>query len=188
MTMAEPAGQERLPIGAAIRDRRKRMGLTLQQVAQRSGLSAPFLSQVERNLASPSLLSLEALARALEVELDYFTRVPTPRQVICRASEGEPIELGSSVVYERLSGRHSERKMEALRLTVPAGLTAPTMRREGEGFWYVLSGRLQVKMGRRSFVLGPGDSAHFDQRHPYDMHALEEVRMIWVGTPAIFHD
>jgi mannose-6-phosphate isomerase-like protein (cupin superfamily) len=122
---------------------------------------------------------LEALARALDVELDYFTRVPTPSQVVARADGGQRIELGSSVVYERLSGRHAERKMEALRLSIPAGSTAPTMRREGEGFWYILSGHLQVKMGRRSFVLAAGDSAHFDQRHPYDMHAVDDVRMIW---------
>jgi transcriptional regulator with XRE-family HTH domain len=188
MALPPPDARERAPIGAAIRDRRKRLGLTLQQVAELSGLSAPFLSQVERNQASPSLLSLEALARALDVELDYFTRVPTPSQVVARADGGQRIELGSSVVYERLSGRHAERKMEALRLSIPAGSTAPTMRREGEGFWYILSGHLQVKMGRRSFVLAAGDSAHFDQRHPYDMHAVDDVRMIWVGTPAIFHD
>jgi transcriptional regulator with XRE-family HTH domain len=183
------AATERLHIGAAIRDRRKRLGLTLQHVARRSGLSAPFLSQVERNQAYPSLLSLEAVARALEVDIGYFTSVPTPRQVVCRASDQDRIEIESPVVYERLSGRHAERKMEALRLTIPPGLAAPTTRREGEGFWYVLAGRMQVRMGRKTFVLEAGDSAHFDQRHPYDMKALEEeVRMIWVGTPAIFHD
>jgi transcriptional regulator with XRE-family HTH domain len=183
------AERERLHIGAAIRDRRKRLGLTLQAVARLSGLSAPFLSQVERNQAYPSLLSLEAVARALEVEIGYFTSVPQPHDVVCKAGDEDRIGIESPVVYERLSGRHAERKMEALRLTIPAGLAAPTTRREGEGFWYILAGRMQVRMGRKTFVLEAGDSAHFDQRHPYDMKALEEeVRMIWVGTPAIFHD
>lgn len=183
------SNQERLHIGAAIRDRRKRLGLTLQAVATRSGLSAPFLSQVERNQAYPSLLSLEAVAHALEVDIGYFTSVPSPRQVVSKANNDARIDIESPVIYERLSGRHAERKMEALRLTIPAGLVAPTTRREGEGFWYILAGRMQVRMGRKTFVLAPGDSAHFDQRHPYDMKALDEdVRMIWVGTPAIFHD
>jgi mannose-6-phosphate isomerase-like protein (cupin superfamily) len=172
-------------MGAAIRDRRKRLGLTLQQVAELSACPLRSCRRWSATRLRPRCL-LEALARALDVELDYFTRVPTPSQVVARADGGQRIELGSSVVYERLSGRHAERKMEALRLSIPAGSTAPTMRREGEGFWYILSGHLQVKMGRRSFVLAAGDSAHFDQRHPYDMHAVDDVRMIWVALRRSF--
>lgn len=179
-----------LSIGSAIRDRRRGLGLTLQTLANHSGLSVPFLSQVERNLAYPSLLSLEAIAQALAVDVDYFVGVPTPGQIVCRADEHDRIDLESPVVYERLSGRHAERKMEALRLTVPAGLVAPTIHREGEGFWYLLSGSLEMTVGRKTFVLHAGDSAHFDQRHPYSMRnaGKDEVRMIWVGTPAIFRD
>ncbi|TCV93395.1 XRE family transcriptional regulator [Luteibacter rhizovicinus] len=179
-----------LSIGAAIRDRRRGLGLTLQGLANGSGLSVPFLSQVERNLAHPSLLSLEAIAQALDVDVDYFVGVPTPGQIVCRADEHDRIDLHSPVVYERLSGRHAERKMEALRLIVPAGLAAPTIHREGEGFWYILSGTLEMTVGRKKFVLNAGDSAHFDQRHPYSMRntGKSDVRMIWVGTPAIFKD
>lgn len=179
-----------LSIGSAIRDRRRGLGLTLQSLADSSGLSIPFLSQVERNLAHPSLLSLEAIAKALDVDVDYFVGVPTPGQIVCRAGEHDRIDLESPVVYERLSGRHAERKMEALRLIVPPGLAAPTIHREGEGFWYILSGTLEMTVGRKKFVLNTGDSAHFDQRHPYSMRNVgkSEVRMIWVGTPAIFKD
>jgi transcriptional regulator with XRE-family HTH domain len=179
-----------LSIGAAIRDRRRGLGLTLQHFATRSGLSVPFLSQIERNLAFPSLLSLEAIAHALDVDVDYFVGVPSPNQIVCRADEHDSIDLGSPVVYERLSGRHAERKMEALRLIVPPGLVAPTIHREGEGFWYILSGELEMCVGKKKFVLHAGDSAHFDQRHPYNMRNVgkAEVRMIWVGTPAIFSD
>lgn len=179
-----------LSIGTAIRDRRRGLGLTLQGLASESGLSVPFLSQVERNLASPSLLSLEAIAQALGVDVDYFVGVPSPGQIVCRANEHERIDLHSPVVYERLSGRHAERKMEALRLIVPPGLAAPTVHREGEGFWYILSGELEMCVGKKKFVLKAGDSAHFDQRHPYNIRnpGKVEVRMIWVGTPAIFRD
>jgi len=179
-----------LSIGSAIRDRRRGLGLTLQSLADSSGLSIPFLSQVERNLAHPSLLSLEAIAKALDVDVDYFVGVPSPGQIVCRAGEHDRIDLESPVVYERLSGRHAERKMEALRLIVPPGLAAPTIHREGEGFWYILSGTLEMTVGRKKFVLNTGDSAHFDKRHPYSMRNVgkSEVRMIWVGTPAIFKD
>lgn len=176
------------PIGAAIRDRRKRLGMTLQALAAGSGLSAPFLSQVERDQAMPSLTSLTAIASALGVEMSYFVGAPPPGQVVRRGDAPEVMPFpGSSAVYARLSGRHEERKMEALHITVPPGAASPLARREGEGFWYVLSGTLSVWMGQEHFVLNAGDSAHFDQRHPYRMRneGDGDVKMIWVGTPAL---
>ncbi|BBD78789.1 helix-turn-helix domain-containing protein [Aerosticca soli] len=185
-----PGKASTLGIGGAIRARRRGLGLTLRQLADASALSVPFLSQVERNQASPSLLSLEAIARALGVGIDYFVSVPAPHEIVRRADEHDRIELDSPVTYERLSGRHAERKLEALRLIVPPGLVAPVIHREGEGFWYILSGELEMQLGDRTFVLRAGDSVHFDQRHPYGMRnaGRREVRMIWVGTPSIFRD
>jgi mannose-6-phosphate isomerase-like protein (cupin superfamily) len=64
----------------------------------------------------------------------------------------------------------------------------PTTRRDGEGFWYVLDGEIDMTVGPDHFVLKAGDSAHFDQRHPYRManRSDQPVRILWVGTPALF--
>jgi len=162
--------------------------MTLQVLASASGLSAPFLSQVERDLAMPSLVSLTAIAQALGVEMSYFVGTPPPGQVVRRGNQPELLQVGSGpVVYHRLSGQHEERKMEALHMTVPPGIASPLARREGEGFWYILGGELSVWIGQEHFILGPGDSAHFDQRHPYRMRndGARDVTMIWVGTPAL---
>jgi transcriptional regulator with XRE-family HTH domain len=67
--VAAPPDRSLSPIGAAIRDRRKRLGMTLRELAVACGLSVPFLSQVERNQALPSLVSLTAIAGALGVEM-----------------------------------------------------------------------------------------------------------------------
>jgi transcriptional regulator with XRE-family HTH domain len=176
------------PIGAAIRDRRRRLTLTLQDLADRCGLSVPFLSQVERDRAMPSLTSLTSIASALGVEMSYFVGAPPPGQIVRRGNQPEYLHFGTGAVgYVRLSGRHEERKMEALHITVPPGLVSPLAHREGEGFWYVLEGALDVWIGQEHFLLGPGDSAHFDQRHPYRMRndGQHDVKMIWVGTPAL---
>lgn len=176
-------------IGPAIRDRRRRLGLTLQALAGASGLSVPFLSQVERDLAAPSLVSLNAIAASLGVGMSYFVSPPSPGQIVRRSESPEHLPIGATpVVYARLSGRHEERKLEALHITVPPGQSAPTTHREGEGFWYVLEGELEMWVGDDHFVLGAGDSAHFDQRHPYAMQnpGTATVKMIWVGTPALF--
>jgi transcriptional regulator with XRE-family HTH domain len=176
------------PIGAAIRDRRRRLGMTLQALADTCGLSVPFLSQVERDLAMPSLISLTSIARALGVEMSYFVGTPSPGQIVRRGDEPEYLQFGGGpVVYTRLSGRHEERKMEALLITVPPGLASPVAHREGEGFWYIQEGEIEMWVGQEHFLLRAGDSAHFDQRHPYRMHntGKAEVKMLWVGTPAL---
>lgn len=175
-------------IGPAIRDRRRRLGLTLQALADGSGLSVPFLSQVERDLAMPSLVSLAAIAAALGVGMSYFVGSPSRGQIVRRGVSPEHLSFGAEpVVYTRLSGRHEERKLEALHIAVPPGLEAPTTHREGEGFWYILDGELEMWVGDEHFLLRPGDSAHFDQRHSYRMRnpGVAEVRMLWVGTPAL---
>lgn len=162
--------------------------MTLQALADNCGLSVPFLSQVERDLAMPSLVSLTSIARALGVEMSYFVGTPSPGQIVRRGDRPEHLRFGGDqVVYTRLSGRHEERKMEALLIEVPPGLASPVAHREGEGFWYVLDGELEMWVGQEQFLLSAGDSAHFDQRHPYRMRNAGNtaVRMLWVGTPAL---
>jgi transcriptional regulator with XRE-family HTH domain len=188
MPRPKPATANRLPIASALRARRRRLGLTLQDLAQKSGLSAPFLSQVERSQTTPSITSLIAIAQALGVDIHYFIDPPPPTQVVRRAAEPEFLETDTDIRYIRLTGGHAEHQMEALLMTVPPGHIAPTTAREGEGFYYVLDGKLTVTLGSETFVLGRGDSAHFDQRHPSQMSnkGKRALHVLWVGTPKIF--
>ena len=182
------ASADHLPIASAVRARRRRLGLTLQELADKSGLSAPFLSQVERSQTTPSITSLIAIAQALQVDIHYFINPPPSSQVVRRAKTPELIDTGSPVRYVRLSGGHPERQMEALLMSIPVGTKAPATAREGEGFYYILEGELKMTMGKETFILGPGDTAHFDQRHSFEMSNAGKrlLRMLWVGTPAIF--
>ena len=78
--------------------------------------------------------------------------------------------------------------MEALLMMIPPQTSTPATTRGGEGFYYVLDGKLSVTLGSETFILGSGDSVHFDQRHPYKMANVGKkmLRILWVGTPAIF--
>ena len=185
---SESDGARGLAIGPAVRDRRRRLGLTLQAMAEKAQLSAPFISQLERGLTTPSIVSLMSIADALGVEISYFVNVPRQGQIVRRGRSPEVIDVGTPVEYQRLSGHHEERKMEALLMVIPPGLGAPTTRRDGEGFWYILEGELEMTVGSERFVLKQGDSAHFDQRHPYKMANIGStpMRLLWVGTPALF--
>jgi mannose-6-phosphate isomerase-like protein (cupin superfamily) len=143
---------------------------------------------VERNQATPSITSLIAIARALDVEIQYFINPPPFSEIVRRAASPEYLETGTKLRHIRLTGGHAERQMEALLIVIPPGFVAPTAAREGEGFYYVLEGKLTASLGNETFTLGPGDTAHFDQRHPFQMSNAGKrvLRLLWVGTPAIF--
>jgi transcriptional regulator with XRE-family HTH domain len=188
MARTKAAATRHPSIASAIRARRRRLGFTLQELAEKSGLSAPFLSQVERDQAMPSITSLIAIAQAMDVDIHYFINPPPSSQIIRRATAPEVLETGTLVRYVRLTGGHAERQMEALLMTIPPGTSAPVTAREGEGFYYVLDGKLKVTLGKETFTLGRGDSVHFDQRHAFQMSngSRRNLRILWVGTPAIF--
>ena len=181
-------GSNGVGIAALLRDRRRRLGLTLQELARQSGLSASFLSQAERGKAIPSIVSLMALAKALAVEMNYFFESPKGTKISRRASEPEFINVDSPVTYIRLSSGLPDEKMDALILVIPPKLVFPRDKREGEALYYVLEGRLHIEIGDEPFDLGPGDSLHFNTHMPYAMRTVSRnpCRVLWVGTPPLF--
>jgi transcriptional regulator with XRE-family HTH domain len=185
---SERARDQGLSIGFAIRARRRKLGLTLRELAAASGLSAPFISQAERGLTTPSVISLLHLARAMNVEIGHFIDVPKGGRTIRRANDPEYIELGPKVRHIVLSGSLDDPKMETLIILLEPGVAHPTVRREGEGFYYLLEGKVNFQIEDDIYVLSTGDSAHFDQRLRYTMvnEGPKTARVLWVGTPPLF--
>lgn len=177
---------QQLPIGHRIKARRKDLGLTLQDLAQRSGLSAPFISQAERNLTTPSVWSLMNLAKGLEVEVSHFMEWPHTDQIVFRAASPKVVEVDSSVGYVDLSSDLPDRKMDAILVTIPPGFAFPADSHNGEIFRYVLKGRLTAVAGDITAQLGPGDGMHFDGRvtHFVRNDSEEDVVLLYIGTPA----
>ena len=180
--------QHGLPIGSRIKVRRKSLGLTLQQLARTSGLSAPFISQAERNKTAPSIVSRMKLAQALDVDIGYFLEVPQDSSVVQRADRQPRIAIDSPVEYFQLGADLPEQRMDAILMRIPPGHNFPVDQREGEDFLYVLSGELYVEAGGVKTLLKPGDSMHFDSRLPHTARndTENEVLLLYVGTPSIF--
>lgn len=172
----------------SLKFRRKELGLTLHEVARRSGLSPAFISLAERHKAVPSIVSLIALARALEVGIDYFLTPPKIGKILRRASEPEIFPMDSPVTYVRLSAGHRGQMMDSFIFTIPTGPTFPRVHRDGESFYYVLKGRLHFEVDDDVYELGPGDSLHFNSQHRYNMQnrGNADVQVLWVGTPPLF--
>ena len=176
------------PIGTMIKRRRKELGMTLQALADQSGMSTPFISQAERNQTVPSMVSLMKLAEALGVDLKYFMEIPHDESIVHRGDHLKKIDMESPVTYFNMSSDLPSQQMDALIMSIPAGHAFPTDRREGEDFLYVLEGELYAEVGDVKTVLKKGDGMHFDSRVPHTARNDSDsaVMLLYVGTPSFF--
>ncbi len=176
-------------VGSLLKARRLELGLTLQELATRSELSAAFLSQAERGKATPSIVSLINIAKALETDIHYFVTPPVPTSLVRRANDRQYINMDSPVVYKRLDAEIRNQRMNALIMEIPPATQLPVVHREqGEDFFYVLEGEVEQRIGDKVFTLGEGDSAHHNTQIDHDVinRSDKVAKLIWVGTPVLF--
>lgn len=179
-----------IDIGDRIKRRRQKLGLTQEELAARTELSKGFISQLERNLTSPSIATLMDILEVLGLDIaDFFARdedekvVFTPDDMFVKDDE----EIGSSICW--LVPNAQKNALEPITVTIKAGgSTYPDDPHEGEEFGYVLSGSVTLVLGLRRFKLRKGDSFCFK---PTEEHYLlnstqRESRVIWVATPPSF--
>ena len=179
-------------LGERIRALRISQGMTLQQVATLSGLSIGFISQIERNITGMSLSSMVNVAKALNISLRDL--VPPPGQASMETHQDQRKVFkvdDTSPLYERLSTVFSGSSMHAVKFVVPVGYKdAGFMSNSGEEFLYLLSGNIKFIVGEKTYLLGPGDSLHFDGLlpHRYSNNGKDVALILWVGTFPIFGD
>jgi len=188
-SMVKKSNPVKRSIGSLLKARRAALGLTLQELAERSELSAAFLSQAERGKATPSIVSLINIANALETDIHYFITPPVPKSLVRRADNPQYIDIDSPVVYQRLDAEIRNQQMNALLMEMPPGVELPVVHRaEGEDFFYVLEGEVEQSIGDKVFTLKKGDSAHHNTQvdHSVVNKSDKVAKLIWVGTPLIF--
>lgn len=171
--------------GGRIRDLRRKAALTLQQLADQAGISVGFLSQVERDKATPSLGTLASLAGALGVEVDWFIATPRPADQVTRAGERPVFGLAdSSLRYERLDTTLPGGTLSSLIIHIPIGYRSEVTAHTGEELIVVLDGTIRQTLGTAAMVLHPGDSLHFmgDTPHSFANIGPVPARLLWTGT------
>ncbi len=179
-----------MQLGKKIRDLRLRRGMTVQQLAEASGLSKGFISQVENDRTSPSLATLQDLARALETSVAYLVVEEEKVLHVVRMSERRQVAVGGNTSRVELLSAWPKRNLELLIAELPPGLSAGDKRHyhHGEECMLCLEGEVSIRCGDQREVLRAGDSVHYDGRVP---HAIENcgpgtARVIIAMTPAAF--
>ena len=159
--------------GSRIRGLREGMSLSLRDLAERSGVSAPMLSQVERGETSPTLAVAERIAGGLELTLSQLLRLDEGDGVaLVRASErrrGGDGDHRYEVLTPPLPGLRAEVSLHSL---TPGGATGqpgdPPMHEPGSRETaVVLEGQVRLVCGGITYDLDAGDSVTFDADLPH---------------------
>ncbi|MEO3385780.1 cupin domain-containing protein [Mesorhizobium sp. CAU 1741] len=175
-------------MGALIRARRRQLDMTLQALGDAAGLSVGFLSQVERDQATPSLGALAGIARGLGVDVDYFIATPSIGSGVTRADERATFSLpGSSVMYERLHAEFPGRGLSSFIMIVPPGHHSEMVHHEGDELLYVLEGDITQTVDGETIRLRAGDSLHFrgSSHHSWANESNGIARILWTGTMSL---
>jgi Predicted transcriptional regulators len=160
-----------IAIGHEARAFRKKLGITVAELASATGISIGMLSKIENGMTSPSLTTLQALSRALGVPVTaFFRRFEESRSaVLVKAGEGVEIERrGSRAGHQyNLLGHFGDNSsgvvVEPYLITLSAESDVfPTFQHEGLEFLYMLEGEMQYRHGNALYTMQPGDSFFFD--------------------------
>ncbi|MDX1688265.1 MAG: XRE family transcriptional regulator [Candidatus Promineifilaceae bacterium] len=178
-----------MDLGQKIKARRKKMKLSLRELAEQVSLTASFLSQVERGLASPSIESLRAISKALDVPVFHFLIDMEGYNPVIRAGERRQLILPqANITYELLTPVN--RKMEIIMATLePTDGDIPLIHHQHtEECIYVLEGELEVALSDEVYVLQAGDTIYFEGAILRRLAGRGDktVRYLAIITPPIF--
>ena len=176
-------------VGALIRARRRQLHMTLQEICEAAGISKGYLSQVERDQATPSLGTLAQIARSLDVGMDYFISAPSVEDSLTRADERPKFSVdGSSIRYERIAADFAGNILSSFVMNIPAGYKSETVSHEGEEILYVLEGTIKQRLDDEEIEMKAGDSLHFrgNRPHAWWNDSGKPARLLWTGTLPLF--
>lgn len=182
------------PLGERLRGRRKDLKMTLQDVADSAGFSVGFISQIERGITIPSLTSLIAVCRVLNLEASTFFAPLKVEGSFTRHNHRPVYALGrggsDSVSYERLSAAFPGNVLRSTLIHEPPGYRTEPMSHEGEEIFFVLQGGLTIEVDGERMILEPGDSAHFSsiRTHTTWNHTTATTTVLHTCTMDVFGD
>lgn len=154
-------------VGRRVRERRADLGLTMEQLADRAGMSIGMLSKIENGQTSPSFGTLTALSHAARVPFTAFFRGLDEEHdaVLVRRGEGQRIEQdgGPGRTYEDLGTlRGPLREIEPVLITITEpDEVFPLFQHAGVEFLHILEGIMEYGYGSNRYVLQPGDTIQF---------------------------
>jgi len=147
-----------MQIGSKLRRLRKLRGLTIEELADNSEITKGFISQLERDLAVPSVTTLKQILDVLGVEMSsFFTDISeTERKLFSRGDRTVQTE-NNHFKIENLVPKMKYLEMEPLVLTIESHSKYVTEFDEDEGFGFIIRGKVQVEIENEKRIMERGD-------------------------------
>lgn len=171
-------------VGEKIKTLRESKGISIDDLAERSGLAVEQIERIENNIDLPSLAPLIKIARVLGVRLGTFLDdMNDEGPVLCRKKEAsDTISFSNNAIHSRkhmeyhsLSKSKADRHMEPFIIDVAESSDNEFIlsSHEGEEFIMVMEGTMEINYGKSTYVLEEGDSIYYDSIVPHHVHAFE---------------
>ena len=183
----EPYGKQR-PLGPLLRKLRQRRGMPLSEAAKQAGISAGFLSSLERMQANASVATLQRLATAYGTTVMELFQTPRHHGRLVKPNERRVLEVHPGVRMELLSSGAPMLQSMLFRVAPLAGSDG-SYSHQGEEFIYMVSGTLEIWLDElQCFVLQAGDSFWFESTHGHRWFnpGDTEAALLWINTPPTF--
>jgi transcriptional regulator with XRE-family HTH domain len=175
-----------LLIGLKVRRLRQERRMTLQDLAEATGLSKPLLSQIENEQVIPPLATLLRISKALKVELHSFFQEAdsVEKCVLVRAGDFRKADWRAGrgndrapYTYHSLASGKKNRNLEpfVIEFDVRPWKEELLVSHQGEEFIFMLEGRLEFHYGSKIMFLETGDSVYYDSSEPHGFTAVGEV-------------
>lgn len=176
-------------IGPKVRELRLQKGLSLQQLADRSGVSAAAIHKVERNGMVPTITTLMKLAGALNRSVSYFVEEDNDVDKVAalvRHDERKPVFTSrAGLTLENISGPYGRFFVAGAWAMVEASADSGSkpMEHPGEELVYVMAGSLEFEVDGDWYQVGPGDSLHFrtDRPHRWRNPSSRPAQALWIA-------
>lgn len=184
-------------VGEVVRKRREDAGMTIQDLAEKTGFSSAILTQIENRMISPQLGAIVEIANALNLSVSAFLSEEEgkdfsivrkkDRKIVSRVAMKD--SASEDYTYESLGAGKRGRKMEPFIVRLkPLGGRKPRLSvHNGEEFIYVLSGKVEVILHHYTDILDEGDSIYYNSNLPHHVHSAGEeqatiLAVIYQGT------
>ncbi|HEY3313970.1 MAG TPA: XRE family transcriptional regulator [Bacillota bacterium] len=177
-------------IGPLIKKIRQENGMSQTELAVKTGLTPSFVSQFERGLTEPSLATLRRICEVLGVSMFQFLVGDEEVNPLVKKDQRKRIVFPkSNLVHEQLT-RSGGRKLDMSYSVLPAGVVSSDepLNHACDECIFVLSGRLEIRLGEQLYLVDEGDSIYIDARTPHQMRNIgeDEARIVMCSAPAIF--
>ena len=177
-----------MDVGQRIRQLRMLNGLTQEELASRCELTKGFLSQLENNLATPSLPTLMDIVEALGTDMSTFFK-ETDETQICFSRDDFFVDERDGYTINWIVPNAQKNSMEPIIVEIAPGSCSQVMQpHEGEEFCYVLNGKVTLVVGDREYEVRKGNTFYIngEREHYLRNDSAHAAQVLWICSPPLF--